>query len=36
MVGSPDGNVLAFTGASGWNYELYQMEDFLHLVEPAH
>jgi Tol biopolymer transport system component len=33
---SPDGNVLAFTGVSGLDYELYLMEDFLHLVEPAH
>jgi Tol biopolymer transport system component len=33
---SPDGKFLAFTGVSGLNYELYLMEDFLHLVEPAH
>jgi len=32
---SADGNVLAFTGVSGLDYELYLMEDFLHLVEPA-
>ena len=30
---SPDGNAPAFTGASGWGYELYLMEGFLHSVE---
>ena len=28
---SPDGGNLAFTGVSGLDYELYLMEDFLHL-----